>query len=110
MKRLLLLAFVASLLAACSGKPSPPPIVVQPNDTADCGAACDHLNKLGCEQGKSFKALDAQGKEITVTCKMFCEQTQKQGHALSPSCVLTILTCAEIEKCDTPRQMVPPTE
>lgn len=101
MKRLLLIALVATLVA-CSGKPTPPPIVVEPEDTADCGDACAHLLKLGCEEGKSL----GDG----TTCKAWCEETQRKGHALRPSCVLGITTCAELEpKCAKPRQTVPPT-
>ena len=84
------------LSGATCGQITPPPIVIEPDDTADCGKACAHLKKLGCAEGMPL--IDG------TSCEEFCIQTQKAGHALAPSCVMTIETCEELEpKCAKPR-------
>ena len=100
LSQLLVILFALGVLMGSScNKVTPPPVVIQPDDTADCPAACAHLKKLGCEEGSDL--------EDGTTCTKFCEETQKKGHALAPSCVVTIKTCAELEpKCNKPRQIV----
>jgi len=78
------------LLIGCTPIPEPTPR--EPTDTPNCAKACEHLNKLGCEEGKPL----GDG----TTCTKFCENTQKSGHALNPTCVMTITKCEELDaKC-----------
>ena len=77
----------------------PPPVTpVAPTDT-NCVGACAHLQVLGCPEGDPL--------EDGTTCIEFCEQTQAAGHALRPSCIMTIKSCdpAEMEKCQGPREI-----
>jgi len=92
-----LLALLAFLLLLCACEdPVPTPTPVDPADETSCPAACEHLRELGCEEGEPL--------EDGTTCETFCVETQEQGHALRPSCVVTITTCAELEtKCAQPR-------
>lgn len=88
MKKLIL---VALALTGC-GPWIYPPMPVEPDDTDKCPAACERLRALGCEEGEPL----SDG----TTCEKFCLDTQKAGHSLNPSCVMTISTCDEVEtKC-----------
>jgi len=95
-KILLALLVMSPLLLGSHCQVKPPPIVIEPDDTDQCGAACDHLRALGCPEGMPL--MDG------TTCEEFCIQTQKDGFALAPSCVVTIEKCEELEKkCAKPR-------
>ncbi len=67
------------------------PVVVVPDDTDMCPAACENLRSLNCEEGEDL----ADG----TTCEQFCEETQNRGHALNPTCVASIRSCSGIEDC-----------
>lgn len=82
----LLVLAVFSLGANCGVRPQPMP--VEPKDTAMCSAACDHLYMLGCKTAEPLKD--------GTSCTDFCIKTQKSGHALRPSCIVTIKTCEEL--------------
>jgi len=75
-----------------------PSIPTTPRDD-NCVGACQHLQALGCEEGEPLPD--------GTTCVEFCEQTQKAGHALRPSCIMKITTCdpEEMEKCQGPRRL-----
>lgn len=95
--RSFIMAF-AILIWGCGHIPVPP-VIIEPDDTEQCAAACIHLRNLGCEEGQDL--------EDGTTCTKFCVDTQVSGHALSPSCVLTISSCEELEpKCAKPRQLL----
>jgi hypothetical protein len=89
MKKILVLFLV--LLAGCPPV-TPQPSPREPTDTPNCAKACEHLAKLGCEEGKPL--------EDGTTCTTFCENTQQSGHALNPTCVMSIIECSELDsKC-----------
>lgn len=69
----------------------PPPVPIEPGDTADCSAACEKLQELGCPEGQPL--------EDGTDCKTFCKTTQKSGHALRPSCVMNITECSQVRAC-----------
>lgn len=104
--------------ANCSQGPTGP---TPPPDTPQCGAACDKLAKMGCEEGKPVPVpvdsveCDAQGVKTTeadggvscaVPCKDFCEDLQANSFIwLNPSCILEKVTkCSEIEPLCAPGQ------
>lgn len=58
---------------------------VLPEDTDNCSVACDKLEMLGC---KDIAPPD-------LSCTKFCEETQKQGHALDVTCVIE-----KVRSCD----------
>lgn len=62
-----------------------------PKDTADCDKACGRMRALHCEEGEPL--------DDGTSCTKFCEDTQKSGHALRPSCLVNIETCSEIDLC-----------
>lgn len=79
-------------LVLCACEPSAPPLQPtprQPLDSSSCDAACAHLRELQCEEG--FALQDG------TSCEQFCHDTQDSGHALNPTCVLTIQTCSELD-------------
>jgi hypothetical protein len=77
------------LLTACSSTPAPAaPSKAGLPDPANCAAACEHLQALGCEEGKPL--------EDGTTCTKFCEDSQTSGHALKAGCVQEIQICAEL--------------
>jgi hypothetical protein len=83
--------FMFCTAASCDNVVKPDPKL--PTDTEMCGAACANLQELGCEEGEDF--TDGEGQ--TVTCIKFCEDTQKSGHALNPTCAATITACDQLE-------------
>lgn len=79
------------LLIGCTTTAAP--VIVPPGDTATCGSACDHLGPkdLHCPEGEPL--------EDGTTCTTWCENTQKAGRALHPSCVMLIKRCEDISTC-----------
>ncbi len=67
--------------------PTPDPVV--PNDTAKCKAACENLSRLGCPEGQPLPD--------GTPCVKFCEDTQKNGHALNPTCMAKVKACSEVD-------------
>jgi len=90
------IALVLVFSACCNFRPPPTPLPVR---DANCAGACAHLQKLGCEEGDPLPD--------GTTCTEFCERTQEAGHALRPSCMMQLKSCApeEMEKCQGPRQV-----
>jgi hypothetical protein len=89
MTKFLFLASVFMILAACK---TLLPIPIEPEDTNMCPAACQRLQQLGCPEGEPLPDGSS--------CESFCVETQKSGHALDPSCIRGIETCAELAtKC-----------
>ena len=112
MKKTLLIA-LALFATNCIGCPpniTPDPIVIV--DTNMCQPACTNLRALGCEEGTPIftgepcnagmgcsdgaTCIDYMCK---VTCERFCEDTQKNGVWLNPTCVTKITDCSDIETC-----------
>lgn len=98
MKKILYL-FLA-IMINCTPEPQTP-IPQPPPDTDYCKPGCEHLQQLtgrdgrpGCEEAR---VLELPGGEI-VTCQEFCENTQKAGHFLYPSCWVKVNKCDEIEQ------------
>lgn len=93
MKTLLTVSTLFLLLTvACDREVVPDPHI--PTDTHNCAPACANLQRLSCPEGDD---LEVDGK--VVTCADFCEETQKKGHALNPTCVAKINTCGAIDTC-----------
>lgn len=89
------------------------PHVHQPTDTADCPKACQHLRDLHCQEGDTVAggwcedgSSPQAGKCASglpagdLTCERFCQQTQDSGHALTPSCVVNIKQCSDMDSLD----------
>lgn len=84
---------LALVIAGCTCRNTPvPPVVIPPNDTDSCGAACVHLRQLHCPEGEPLPD--------GTTCEAFCVNTQQNGHALRPSCVQNITACSQINTCN----------
>lgn len=97
LKMLAVVVLAAMMLgASCRGPVTPPPIAVEPNDTENCPAACENLRKLGCPEGEPL--------ENGTTCEKFCEDTQKAGHGLNPTCVMAMTECSGLAACTNPRK------
>ncbi len=80
------LALILSLAACGPAVQRPHPHL--PTDTPRCPDACAHLRNLKCEEGQPL--------EDGTTCEDFCQATQESGHALNPTCVMTIKSCDEL--------------
>lgn len=81
---------------ACYGSPLPQPAVI--TDVDQCVPACDHLQKLNCEEGKDITGSDGK----VHTCVEWCYNTERNGYAnvwLNPTCVSAIAQCSDIESC-----------
>lgn len=111
MNRLQFIAFSLTVMSInCNPEPTPDPPVV--TDQAMCGAACDRLNLLGCEEGKPIDmyvecaptsgcggGMECYDGGCYTTCAEFCVQTEDQGVWLQPGCVMNILSCDQLEQC-----------
>lgn len=95
------LAILVVLAATCDNNrrdpPSPSPL--DPPNTDDCAAMCDHLEALGCEEGQPVYDSDVEGPVDVpnTSCEEFCRRSQQRGAFLNPRCVSTVLTCSQIE-------------
>ena len=103
------------LCNSCSGVQNPkvtpvPPVVV---DQSGCQAACDNLNRLGCDDGKDIEMktkclINAEcdagqtcgsNGRCVASCVTFCRDTEDQGVWLDPDCVAAITACDQIDNC-----------
>lgn len=98
MKTKILVALAAFLLTACP-TPAPTPRVVPAPDSDSLGAMCQHLKKLGCEEGEDVYDSDVPGDAgvPNVTCEAAYRKMQENGVFLNPKCVLKVTSCSEIE-------------
>lgn len=81
-------------LTGCPGTtpaPTPAPTPTPPTDTSNCSKACDHMAELKCPEGQPL----SDG----TSCAKWCEDTQNSGHALNPTCAISIATCADLANC-----------
>jgi hypothetical protein len=78
--------------------PGPRPIVVP--DTQDCKVLCDHLAKLGCEEGHPVYNSDLPGPYgvPNQSCAEWCTEIQDRGTFLNPKCVKKVQSCVQIEE------------
>lgn len=111
-KWLLVLAtiIIAMTLIGCPVQPQP--IAPGPDgtdDIADCGPACDHVEYLGCPEGRdlvfpgsceaSEDCSDGQCRDgrCVETCVMVCEAFVNQKRYLGLACWQDITECDQIE-------------
>lgn len=92
MKKIVTVAIAASFAVLSCGPSVQHPHVHQPTDTPKCADACIHLRELKCVEGTPLPD--------GTTCESFCESTQNSGHALTPSCVMRINKCSDMEQLD----------
>lgn len=93
--RLLLILTSILFLACQNSTPAPHP----PVDTDQCDAMCQHLQKLGCEEGEPLYNNDLPG-EVGVpnqSCAANCQELQDRGYFVNPRCVSTVAACEAIE-------------
>jgi hypothetical protein len=57
-----------------------------------CGAFCQHLRTLGCQEGQNLPD--------GTSCETFCISTQEAGHDLHIPCILKTQSCGELQKCN----------
>ena len=98
--------FIMSYTSSCASEPvwNPAPVP----DTEYCAAACEHIGPadggLNCAEGQPIEMKpDACSGVIDdvncVSCKKFCTDTQQNGAWLNPKCVVNIVVCSDIDKC-----------
>lgn len=90
--------------------PMPPDI----KDQSFCKAACDHIGPtdLRCDEGMPIvmkgicnvnvdcdQNQTCQSGRCQVTCEQFCIDTENAGIFLSPSCVVGVTSCSQINDC-----------
>lgn len=100
MKKLVLI--IALFLAGCPVSTDPlRPAPIEPKDTDWCEAGCKYLDSLPGQDG-NLGCLESRPLQLPdggmVSCKQFCEETQRKGRALSPKCwVEKVKKCEDIE-------------
>lgn len=100
MTRLALLSLVALLVIGCPKTTDPPiPPPNPPVDTDLCSDMCEHLDTLGCEEGKPVYNNDLPGPVDVPnqSCADNCKELQDKGFFVNPRCVLTVKSCEDIE-------------
>ena len=90
------------LLTGCpSNSNIPDPVVppVPPPDTDWCVTMCDHLSKMGCEEGEPVYNNDLPGPEgiPNQSCSDNCMELQDRGFFVNPKCVVDAPSCEMIE-------------
>lgn len=91
MKQVLFSLFLLILFSGSTCQQRFPPMPIEPLDTDQCPAACEHLRELGCPEGDDLPD--------GTTCEDFCVESQKNGFPLNPTCVKGISSCLEINDC-----------
>jgi hypothetical protein len=88
------LFFACTVLVVVGCCPTPAPHAGL-GDVASCADACKHIGPQGldCPEGLPL--------ENGTSCQKFCEDTIGTGHALNPSCIVSVKTCSDIEKLCT---------
>lgn len=112
MSRLFLLLALPLVLTSCASCGQAGPANRPTPDPENCESACANLKKIpnadggiGCPEGEDIFTPDQSpdaGPDAgtTVSCTAWCEETQKNGHALDAACVSKITTCEAISTCD----------
>lgn len=102
---------VSGLIGCPNPRPvSPTPPVIDDSDV--CVQACQHLNDLGCEEGRPVasgvecvsdsdcrEGDDCVDRVCHAPCATFCRETQDWGIWLQPRCVAEINLCGDIDRC-----------
>lgn len=91
-------SFFITVAVGCKGchHLKPPPMPITPSDSDMCPAACKRMAELQCPEAEPL----ADGTD----CTTFCLRTQSAGHSLNPTCLATIDSCEQIEKCSVNRE------
>lgn len=86
------------LIACSSTQKSPNPIPAPDSDL--CGAMCNHLVQLGCEEGQPLYDSDLPGPRgiPNQSCEGFCQKQQKNGIFINPRCVMWASSCTAVEE------------
>ena len=103
-KHFIVLSFLPFLTACISCGNSGPANRPEP-DPSNCAAACKTLKDKKCPEGDDIFVPDQDAGETSdagtkVSCTQFCEETQKNGHALNAQCVVGIKSCGDLINCD----------
>lgn len=105
LKSLFAFAVVAAVALACGPKKpvAPGPWPIQPSDSSECKAMCDHLKSLPCEEGEDVYNSDLPGPRDVPnqSCTAWCEEMQSRGVFLNPRCVKQVPSCDAIEEYRT---------
>lgn len=105
MSRLFLLLSLPLVLTSCASCGQSGPSNRPDPDPESCGTACANLQRLGCPEGNDIFIPDqtpdaGPDAGTSVTCTAWCEETQRNGHALNATCVSGIAACADLVNCD----------
>jgi hypothetical protein len=99
-----LFAFLLTCCAHCGQHvksdglgPEPEP-VIRPQPSSLCGQACQHLEELGCEEGKPLPVEDGG----VQSCSELCEYQSANGIDWKLACLTGVRTCEEIESVCNP--------
>lgn len=68
----------------------------------DCDAACENMERLGCEEGKGSPGPDEQyGTEDDVSCLEVCRNVMggDDGIPIRPICVSKVDACENVGDC-----------
>lgn len=100
MRQLLLVLSAILVLVGCPTDPAKSPNPIPAPDSNLCGAMCDYLVQLGCEEGKPLYDSDLPGPRgvPNETCENWCIKTQDHGIFLNPRCVMKASSCLNIEE------------
>jgi len=112
-------AIMLTVLVGCANSCIP---ALNPSAIADqgsCKAACANLARLNCDEGKPIlmgatcqsatNCKDINGNvdsnqvcqngQCSVTCEVFCTETENNGVWLKPACVQSITSCGQLNDC-----------
>lgn len=89
------------LVVRCGGIPITP-VPDEPDTVEDCDAACDNMERLGCESAEGSPGADEQfGTKDDVSCADVCRNVMSgsYGVPMSPVCVSKVDSCEAVSDC-----------
>lgn len=90
-KMIVVLAVLFGGLACQTTSPTDGAGATEKTVETDCQRFCQHLQKLGCEEGKPL----ADG----TSCQSFCVGSTIAGNDLNIDCVTKVKSCGELSRC-----------
>lgn len=89
------------LIIKCGSIPITP--VPEDTDTPEyCEAACENMERLGCDEAKGSPGEDEQfGTEDDVSCSDVCKNVMSgvYGIPMNPICVSKVEACGDVGNC-----------
>jgi hypothetical protein len=92
---------IVILIIKCGSTPVTP-VHDDPNIPEDCAAACENMERLGCDEAKGSPGVDEKfGTEDDVSCSDVCNNVMSgiYGIPMNLVCVSKVDSCEDVVNC-----------